>query len=192
MSISTVCTPRGGCPHLASFRSLPGLGEVALPRMSRGASRAIVDRGQGCQRGQPGYNRSGQGRTPNPPGACCNSVNCGVKGHSAHRYDPRMGCCALWRLGFCHFEGSRLPIRWVSRAVGLWQQARRRWSSPSKFSNTLLREPVGAASGASAAAREGCSTRAYARWKTGTAHGPSAVKNQGDDSFSGSDTPIGC
>ena len=53
----------------------------------------------------------------------------------------------------------------------------------------LVEGPVGAASGASAAAREGCSTRAYARRKTGAAHGPSAVKNQGDDSFSGSDTP---
>ena len=27
-------------------------------------------------------------------GACCKSVNCGVKGHSAHRYDPKMRC---WR-----------------------------------------------------------------------------------------------
>jgi len=36
---------------------------------------------------------------------------------------------------------------------------------------------------------EGRSTRAYARWKTGAMHGPSAVKNQGDDSFSCSDTP---
>ena len=51
---------------------------------------------------------------------------------------------------------------------------------------------MGAASGASAAAREGCSTRAYLRSKTGTAHGRSAVKNQGDDGFSWSDTPISC
>ena len=189
MSISTVCTLRGGCPHVPSFRSWPGLGEAALPRMSRGASRSIVDRGQGWQPDQPGCNRSGQGRTPNPPGACCKSVNCGVKGQSAHRFDPTMRCCALRRPDFCHFEGFRLPIRWISRAVGLWQRVPRRWSSPSKCSNTLSRGTVGAASGASAAAMEGCSTRAYARWKTGTAHGPSAVKNQGDDSFSGSDTP---
>ena len=56
-------------------------------------------------------------------GACCKSVNCGVKGHSAHRYGPKMRCCARWRPDFCHFEGFRLPIRWISRAVGLLQQA---------------------------------------------------------------------
>ena len=28
-------------------------------------------------------------------GACCKSVNCSVKGHSAHRYGPKMRCCAL-------------------------------------------------------------------------------------------------
>ncbi len=55
--------------------------------------------------------------------ACCKSVNCGVKGHSAHRYGPKMRCCARWRPDFCHFEGFRLPIRWISRAVGLLQQA---------------------------------------------------------------------
>ena len=62
-----------------------------------------------------------------PPaiGACCKSVNCGVKDQSAHRYVPKMRCCALWRPESCHFEGFRLPIRWVSRAVGLWQRANR-------------------------------------------------------------------
>ena len=58
-------------------------------------------------------------------GACCKSVNCGGKGHSAHRYGPKMRYCALWRPDFCHFEGFRLPIRWVSRALGLLQQAPR-------------------------------------------------------------------
>ena len=56
---------------------------------------------------------------------CCKSVICGVKGQSAHRYVPKMRCCALWRPESCHFEGFRLPIRWVSRAVGLWQRANR-------------------------------------------------------------------
>ena len=35
----------------------------------------------------------------------------------------KCGVGALWGLGFCHFEDFRLPIRWVSRAVGLWQLA---------------------------------------------------------------------
>ena len=58
--------------------------------------------------------------------ACCKSVNCGVKGHSAHRNGPKMRYCAVWRLDFCHFEGFRLPIRWISRAIGLLQQAPKR------------------------------------------------------------------
>ena len=163
----------------------------------RGRSSANVKRRiEGHCRSRPrlpaertGLQSLGARRTPNPLGACCKSVNCGVKGHSAHRHGQKMRGCAIWGPDFCHFEGFRLPVRWISRAVGLWQRAPRRWSSPSKCSTTLSRGPVGAASGASAAAREGCSTRAYARWKTGTAHGPSAVKNQGDDSFSWSGTP---
>ena len=35
---------------------------------------------------------------------------------------------------------------------------------------------MGAASGASAAAREGCNTRAYVRWKTSPVRSPSAVR----------------
>ena len=62
----------------------------------------------------------------NSLGACCNSVNCGVNARSAHRYGPKMRNCALRRPDFCHFEGFRLPIRWISRAIGLLQQALRR------------------------------------------------------------------
>ena len=58
-------------------------------------------------------------------GACCKSVNCGVNARSAHRYGPKMRYCAIWRPDFCHFEGFRLPIRWISRAIGLLQQAHR-------------------------------------------------------------------
>ena len=59
-------------------------------------------------------------------GACCKSVNCRVKCHSAHRYGPKIRYCGVWRPDFCHFEGFRLPIRWISRALGLLQQAPRR------------------------------------------------------------------
>ena len=58
-----------------------------------------------------------------------------------------------------------------------------------EFSVEVLQHIVEATGGASAAAREGRSTRAYLLWNTGAAHRPSAVKNQGDDSFSWSDTP---
>ena len=34
-----------------------------------------------------------------------------------------MGCWALWRPEFRHFAGIPLPIRWISRTVGLLQQA---------------------------------------------------------------------
>lgn len=42
---------------------------------------------------------------------------------SGCRYGPNMGCSALGRPDFSHFEGIRLPIRWITRAVGLLQEA---------------------------------------------------------------------
>ena len=66
---------------------------------------------------------SRSGTLPRCPRACCKSVNCRVKCHSAHRYGPKIRYCAIWRPDFCHFEGFRLPIRWISRAIGVLQQA---------------------------------------------------------------------
>ena len=62
-------------------------------------------------------------------GACCKSVNCRVKGHSAHLYGPKTSYCALCRPYFCHFEGFRLPIRWILRAIELLQQTPRHRST---------------------------------------------------------------
>ena len=76
-----------------------------------------------------------------PLGACCNSVNCRVKAHSAHRYGPKMRNCALWRPDFCHFEGFRLPIRWISRAIGLLQQAPRAIPNGDAFPKRSVARP---------------------------------------------------
>ena len=85
-----------------------------------------------------------------PLGACCKSVYCGVKGYSAHRYGQKMRCCALRRPDFCHFEGFRLPIWWIWRAVGLLQQASRRPAGSSAeiagvagWSGVVVRERSG-------------------------------------------------
>ena len=56
-----------------------------------------------------------------------------------------MRCCALWRPDFCHFEGFRLPIRWISRAIGLLQQARKRRggsSAAAVHTDLPLKHPV--------------------------------------------------
>ena len=75
--------------------------------------------------------------------ACCKSVNCRVKCHSAHGYGRKIRYCAVWRPDFCHFEGFRLPIRWISRAIGDLQQApkSRRLPAARSVAHQRLRSP---------------------------------------------------
>ena len=109
--------PWSALPPLCGYDADPA-GDRAATALQRQCPRRAPPpppRGQGLERTPPTF--------PHPLGACCKSVNCRVKAHSAHRYGPKMRNCALWRPDFCHFEGFRLPIRWISRASGLLQQA---------------------------------------------------------------------
>ena len=74
---------------------------------------------QGASGTEPGIALSSTLSTYKPVATVSTAVSRGT----LHIYTaPRTRYCALWRPDFCHFEGFRLPNRWVLRAIGLLQQ----------------------------------------------------------------------